>query len=62
MSIAGTIFIFISLGLVLWEMITYLLNYNMPIFLKILGAGTVLFFIGLLISSISNKSIGIVTE
>jgi hypothetical protein len=62
MSIAGMIFIFISLGLVLWEITPYLLNSNMPIFFKILGVGTALFFIGLLISSISNKSIGIVNE
>jgi len=62
MAITGIVFILISLGWCLWEIIPAIIFCDVPIILKFTAAGVGLFLSGLLISSFFNGSIGIVNE
>ena len=62
MVITGTVFILISLGWCLWEIIPDIIFSNVPIIFKFVAAGVGLFLSGILILAFSNGTIGIVNE
>jgi len=62
MVIVGTVFILISLGWCLWEIIPIIIFSNVPIILKFTAVGVALCLSGILILAFSNGTIGIVNK